>query len=317
MDLTPVHIRGKKRPRTNADSGQNTIKRSRGRPPKAPKAEPALKLSGTSSTVLSASEKLQKRRKPRRPLSRLEQLPNEIIQTIFLESQNVDLPGCSPHLTRVLNSEHMYLEFCVQTYLKEDDEDGQFWFPISRGLPQRRFFTFQFWGKLENRLVSTIELLRANGDDIEALKYWAYEIPVKLLSGPWKTNESLDEDQNFKFLSDLHRKKLWPPLEGKGVMQAMIQGIRNAVMCNNQRVFNILISFGLHFDLYEGTKDFTELIRYAVIECGCNEDMVGPLLRHSPVTFDYMDPELWAWVERNKDTGNGKGEWLMEILRLT
>lgn len=53
-----------------------------------------------------------------RLLSRLEQLPNELLHRVFLDSQNLDLPATSTHLTQALNAHALKIEYCLRALYK-------------------------------------------------------------------------------------------------------------------------------------------------------------------------------------------------------
>ncbi|KAF2098113.1 hypothetical protein NA57DRAFT_57279 [Rhizodiscina lignyota] len=60
----------------------------------------------------------EKRARKKSKLSRFEQLPTELLQSIFLESVNPSLPEVSLHLVKVLSSKHICLEFCFRAFYK-------------------------------------------------------------------------------------------------------------------------------------------------------------------------------------------------------
>ena len=56
-------------------------------------------------------------------LSRLESLPTELLEQIFLQSLNIDLPLASPHLTTMLSSIHMKTTLVLKVFSTEDVYD--------------------------------------------------------------------------------------------------------------------------------------------------------------------------------------------------
>ncbi|KAL2871381.1 uncharacterized protein BJX67DRAFT_160306 [Aspergillus lucknowensis] len=108
--LTPIRTRGRrKRPRPSSDGAPKPIRSGPkgGRPMNPPNANGLLSGSSRSkrSRLLVARPPAPK---PREKLSRLESLPVELIEKIFLYSLNVNLPRSSHFLAAAVSSERIY-----------------------------------------------------------------------------------------------------------------------------------------------------------------------------------------------------------------
>lgn len=108
---TPVKTRGRRQ--ANAATA------------KGPKSSPRTPVLESSDNVLSSRttcnfaprlKSHSRGRKKDRQLSRLEQLPLELIDEIFLQCLNVNLLRAAPHLGRLLSREHMYTQFAYRIY---------------------------------------------------------------------------------------------------------------------------------------------------------------------------------------------------------
>ncbi|KAE8349112.1 hypothetical protein BDV28DRAFT_68831 [Aspergillus coremiiformis] len=107
--LTPIRVRGrrKKRPaNTLSPPQQDATKRPKGG---RPLMSPAARLtSSQSKTVQRAHRLIAKPVPPHKKLSRLETLPVELIEKIFLHSLNVSFPRASLSLAATVSSERIY-----------------------------------------------------------------------------------------------------------------------------------------------------------------------------------------------------------------
>ncbi|KAF2136555.1 uncharacterized protein K452DRAFT_292280 [Aplosporella prunicola CBS 121167] len=101
---------------------------------------------------LAGVEKGSKRRGAR--MSRLEQLPVEILEMVFWESGNVDLPAASPVLAAKLGSEQVRMAFCLRALYaryEEEGEAGAAAAALQSKLLARRFFTWDWFTKYAER----------------------------------------------------------------------------------------------------------------------------------------------------------------------
>lgn len=112
MDLTPIRVRGK---RGNAAVLKDFQKRSRTREASGSSPENSGSPARGGNDRQADNQPSQTSRR-RIKLSVFEKLPTELIQFIFLESGNLALPECSPHLARILSSKVLYLEFSWRAF---------------------------------------------------------------------------------------------------------------------------------------------------------------------------------------------------------
>ena len=108
--LTPIRVRGrrKKRPAPTEDAGPQP-KRSKGRGGRLLMSFAERYSSSQSQAIRRAQRLIAKPPKQsRKKLSRLETLPVELIEKIFLHSLNVNLPRASASLAATVSSERIY-----------------------------------------------------------------------------------------------------------------------------------------------------------------------------------------------------------------
>ena len=91
---------------------------------------------------------------------------------------------------------------------------------------------------------------------------------------------------------------------------AVQEGLEQAVAQGAADVLSVFWSVG--------AQPYTETLRSAVTEAGCNEkivkSIVGRVLSHihEPTSVDLLDPAIWAWADKARAK---EGKWLMELLR--
>lgn len=285
-----------------------------------------------SSVASSSSSSKRRRRKPLDPLlSRLEQLPTEILQTIFEFSCNPELPLASPRFASQLNSPHLYRELTSRTLqpvlgtLTASNTE----LVNAERLLNSRFFTWPFfeeWLNSEfttrdmhaewkwfNELPGPVETL----DEVLKSKppwTWGRLYPDKRLLPPKKLLRGPFTDDKVRLLSALsstfdHRQHQRGPtyleLAREGLKQAVTEGATDAVGCFWQ--------LGLRVD--------TELLRLAVIHAGCKKEIVHQLVTSREITrsdladVDFLDPALWSWAEKARARGDERGPWLIDLLK--
>ncbi|KAJ9306534.1 hypothetical protein DTO217A2_3886 [Paecilomyces variotii] len=125
MELTPIRVRGRRKKRAvakkkspeekeNAESKAVALRRPKGGRPMM-----SLEDKAVSQSRAAARKRLPQTTPPgrrRRKLSRLECLPVELIEKIFLYSLDVDLPRSSPTLAAALSRERMYKVFILLSF---------------------------------------------------------------------------------------------------------------------------------------------------------------------------------------------------------
>ncbi|KAL1886844.1 Meiotic Sister-Chromatid recombination aldehyde dehydrogenase [Paecilomyces lecythidis] len=125
MELTPIRVRGRRKRRAatktksldekeNGESKAVALRRPKGGRPMMSFADKAA--SQSQAVARSHMPKKTSSAKRRRKLSRLECLPVELIEKIFLYSLDVDLPRSSPALAAALSRERMYRVFILLSF---------------------------------------------------------------------------------------------------------------------------------------------------------------------------------------------------------
>lgn len=325
-DLTPIHIRGKRKAKPEEKWHYG----------KQRKLQHARPLSGRGSSMmsdLSVARPTDKRRRRKRHsnLSALEHLPTEILHAIFELSANPDLPLTSRYLASQLeSSHHLHLELTRRVLypVLDEKESSQAELQHALRLMNSRFFTYQFfmeWLRLEFNLRNLHQewqdcVARADQSELDQEVWVActweklrpnpnLPPPPKLLRGPF-TEEKV---RFLRYVSYTLSKDTAATAAGLDpvYLETAKEGLHQAVLENANEAVSAFWSFGL--------KPDTELLRKAVIDAGCDKDVVRSLVDRSgiqPPCIDYLDPALWAWAERARKGGDEeKGTWLMELLK--
>lgn len=334
--MTPIKVRGK-RGAAKAEKWHAGKKRKafRDSNPASP-ARGFHTVSAASSMASVPSSRKHKRRQFQ--LSKLEELPTEILQDIFYYSANLDLALASPGLQAQLSSPHVFLKHACRTLQPVlgraggDVADDSVLSAAAR-LLNCRFMTWDFFKLWLDEQWESRQL----PDSTSPGSHTAHEYrrlwlllepccgllpPRKLLHGPWT-------EDKINFLSVLSLKiedlPAVSPVHGEVAHEGLVQ----AVTESSEAAVCWLLSMSLRSD--------TELLRRAVIDHGCNKAivnaLVGQSLKHyhsgehnSEVTrspshakhasaIDFLDPALWAWADKARLAGHSNGEWLMALLR--
>lgn len=306
---TPIRVRGKK---TAKQDEKWNARRQR-------KLHKYAASSGRSSSVTSLSHHLETPRRPKKrrtqSLAGLEQLPTELIQTIFLYCANPDLPISSPHLASQLNSRHLYHEITsrvIEKVIFDKPASDRELANVSR-LMNSKFFTWQFfhtWLDAEGE-IRNMDPSRWTGQTwLRMLPHKRILPPKKLLNGPFT-------DDKIKFLDVLTMAGEFaslpsgyidwiPPLYHELAKQSAVQAV--AERCGY--ALSTLFQFGV--------KPDTDLLRFAVMDEGCDEHVVGTILRSVESVandIDLLDRAIWSWAEKARSEGNEKGRWLIRSLK--
>lgn len=107
---TPLKKRGRKRAVTSPHRSQKS--------PNRPVETTELAVSPFTHTSKHFAPRATNRKhhQKHRQLSRLESLPPELVEHIFLQCLNVNMPRASPRLGRFLSNERMYRQFSFHIY---------------------------------------------------------------------------------------------------------------------------------------------------------------------------------------------------------
>jgi large subunit ribosomal protein L14e len=323
LHLTPIKIRGKKRKHT-------------------PIPVPALSLTLSAAEASQIKNHHAKKRKrlPKRTVAAMPTLlglPQELLELIFLYSMNTSLPRASPILGRKLSSLAVTMEYTMRTFFHTVDHTTNYRDRKKTGDPMLqsqllacRFFTWDFFLKYVDRSHVAMISLRGKawektGVEVPGIRQfdglWPFKfttipylafadgflIPEKLLQGPWDGGKV-----NLLYvLVSLNGEIDW---EGSMAGETAKQGIRKAIADGNERAVAALSTL-----LGVPKQIDTGLLRYAVLDCGCNINVMRHLLFNAQILaqnlskdiLDFLDTRLWAWADVNGE----KGDALKHMLR--
>ncbi|KAF1997675.1 hypothetical protein P154DRAFT_440526 [Amniculicola lignicola CBS 123094] len=331
MTLTPVRIRGKKRkpgtkstlsivvsPSPSSPASTKRLRPTSTRPPKRTKM---------ASNILSAKPTLQ-------------DLPTELLEIIFLYSGNISLPRACPSLALKLSSPTICMELFLQTFFYTVDHKAHIRLrhrtvtsdpALQSSLLTCRFVTWPFFLKYVQQARTALLKLRGKAwestgvmipDVSNISEMWPHQInlvdylsfaegfriPEKLLHGPWTE----DKTSLLYVLVALNGEIDW---EGSLAGETAVEGIREAIREGNQRaVAALAVLLGIK------QRITTEMVRFAIVECGCDLGIVKHLLFNAQIlhfenpqdTLNFHDPAIWAWADRQ--TG-AQGELIKDWLR--
>jgi hypothetical protein len=328
MELTPIHIRGKKRKYQHPAILAAKLKS---------RSASTTKSSQTSTT----STQTKRQRKPRKKgiapaMPTLQGLPQELLEIIFLESMNIHLPRCSPALGHKLSSRAVTLEFTMKAFFHTVDHRTNYRdrtvtsdATLQSAILSSRFFTYDFFLRYVEKAHDAMVKLRgkaweATGVMIPGVEsfegMWPYKftripylsfaqgfhVPEKLLHGPWTP----DKASLLYVLVSLNGEIDW---EGSMAGEAAKMGIKEAIKEGNEYA---VAALAVLLGVPRGVT--TEFLRYAVIHCGCDINVLRHILFNAQIlageasnTLDFYDPALWAWAEVN----GHKGEVLKDMLK--
>lgn len=331
MDLTPVRIRGKKQNRALVSAAIEQASRPQKRHQTSHSSSKSTKLA--QSRIFSAMPTLQG-------------LPQELLEMIFLYSMNMALPRASHDLGRSLSSKTVIMEFCMRSFFNTVDHKasilhrqkvGSSRWPsdpiVQSDLMSCRFFTWPFFltyvERARGALVKQRGRLWADAsvtipdalyfDGLWPLKFTkiryiglatGFKIPEKLLHAPW----TKDKTSLLYVLVSMNGEIDW---EGSMAGETAKLGIMTAITEGNERAVAALsVLLGVVRVIS------TEMLRHAVVECGCNLNILRHLLFNAQILYnesskellDLHDPVLWQWAD-TEGVEDGKGKTLKEMLK--
>ena len=325
--MTPIRIRGK-RAASKEEKWHAGKQRRPARHGLFPASECSSSGRSTSSLVRAAARKSRKRVDP--DLSRLEQLPTEMLQSIFEHSANLDMPLVSPRLASQLASRFLHHQLASQILhqaLGGQQSDGH---NINNSgamrLMNSKFFTWPFFRtwlhnefarqKLQSEMEDAVGHDAESQEGLQRQEEWTwYRLgppatlppPSKLLRRPF----TADNVQFLRFMIGFFHAE--PETLGPVYSEIVQDGLQQAVEDGVGDVLNAFFCLGAQVD--------PELLRKAVIDAHCEKDVVQRLisrtthLNNEPVDVDFLDPALWAWADKAKANGDEKGPWLIEQLQ--
>lgn len=268
----------------------------------------------------------------------LQGLPQELLEMIFLYSMNISLPRASPVLGHKLSSHAVTMEFVMRSFfhtvehkvVNTRDRKVASDPHIQSQLLACRFFTWDFFLAYVEKAHAALIRLRGKiwekaGVDVPGPKefegLWPYrfsritylafaegfQIPEKLLHGPWST----DKASLLYVLVSIGGEIDW---QGSLAGETAKEGLREAILQRSEHAvagLSVLLGVAQALD--------TETLRYAVIDCGCNINIVRHLLFNAQIlhgvtpksTLNFYDSKLWQWA----DLHEGKGVLLKDSLK--
>ncbi|KAF3008863.1 hypothetical protein E8E13_010988 [Curvularia kusanoi] len=316
LHLTPINIRGKKRkyipiPISAIPSTLSTAEASHSRPPQPKKRKRLPKGTVAAMPTLLG-------------------LPQELLELIFLYSMNISLPRASPLLGRRLSSRAVTMEYTMRTFFHTVDHTTNYRDRRKRSdrvlqsqILACRFFTWTFFLKYVERSHDAMISLRGKawaktGVEVPGVRHFeglwpfkftmipylafadGFQVPEKLLHGPWD-----DDKANLLYvLVSMNGEIDW---EGSMAGETAKQGIREAIADGNERAVAALSTL-----LGVPKQIDTGLLRYAVLDCGCNINIMRHLIFNAQIlaqnvskdVLNFLDTRLWAWADANGKTGD-------------
>jgi hypothetical protein len=266
-------------------------------------------------------------------LAPIELLPVEITQNIFLQTLNLNFPLSSPIIASKLSDKHVYRFVCDHAF----GYDVLPTIPKPKHLPtyQNQLFAIRWmrWDFFEeyisqrvppracgcpilidchdtsgrpaiascNCIIPDCKLRRHGEDKSTNLPRIRCSLPQKLVHGPWTT-------EKIRFLNGLLRiSNMSVDWADKSAVRAAVQGKREAIMDGNLDAVHI---FSRTRRL--GRAPNLELVKFAVLEAGCNRSIVLNLMTAAREWGHrkWNDVELDTWVAQQEGKGGPKGEWL-------
>ncbi|KAI9856029.1 MAG: hypothetical protein M1824_005727 [Vezdaea acicularis] len=336
--LTPIKVSGK----TNRDQSiaglaavtaenKQSIKRRPGRPRK-PLASSSRSSSASYSSCRSSTKKIKPSRSAEkarraekmeeRELSHLERLPIEILQKIFLESMNADLPFVSKRVLQNLSNDHIRFSFCINAFRDEIHGDSV----EQSAVLSRRYLTQARYHKLRD------EICKLSGRDFIQFAGGTL-FPSRLLHGSWTREKAWMlhyVTQGFEKQVPKDGKIFKPFGESSTNGEIVEQGLKDAIIEGKGEIVAYLLD-SFH---YFGLSCTIDHILLALTEGGCNLDVLCVLARRAtayrlqetlwivgspssrpietdfsgarltrrfPNDQDWLDPRLWQWVQQRSD----------------
>ena len=259
----------------------------------------------------------------------LQGLPQELLEIIFLHSMNISLPRSSPTLGRKLSSSSILMSFTTHALFHTVDHTTTYRDrprtsspSLQSALLTCRFFTYAFflsyverahallikqrgkaWEKTGVQVLGAAEfdgLLPFKFTRVPYLGFAAgFCVPEKLLHGPWTD----DKARLLYVLVSLNGEIDW---QGSLAGEAAKTGMREAIREGNEyAVAALAVLLGVPKAIT------TEMLRYALVQCNCEINILRHLLfnaqnlgRTVPKDLlDFYDPDIWGWADGHGEKG--------------
>ncbi|KAH9845810.1 hypothetical protein Tdes44962_MAKER00020 [Teratosphaeria destructans] len=272
---------------------------------------------GSNAVYRSSTAVPQKRKQTKSEQSRIEQLPVEIVQDIFVKSSNTNLPLTCKSLMGQLSSRHLYMMLTssvMEPFKSGNAKPQDVQILAARRLLNCNFMTWDFWTAwLDDKFQSAEPHESKNHTEtaITAAHYvslTARELsqlpglpPTKLLSGPWTPDK-------LNFLRATSRPGFDLVNQSSTDCELAQEGLQQAVAEGSLEAANLMFR-------NLGLRPTTDLLCKAVTEYGCNKAVVELLLDQGGQELDLLEPALWSWAETSDRRGDDKGIWLIKQLK--
>lgn len=239
----------------------------------------------------------------------LSSLPPEILEKIFLESENLDLQKASRRLYYVLNDDIVLLRFCTKIFyegrLSEDVKVTN----LQNSILSHPCFTPDFAARVEQAVLKLQEpdqaMLPIKGsvwnDYSERNKVRLADgthLPRRLLLGPWT-------EDNINLLNRLLR---WDAVLNRKDIDAAHCAVVNAIIEAQPKVVELL-------------RQWVEVdqnhLRLAVTKGGCDISvirMIAADIEYFAPELDWRDEEIVHWAEVEAKLGNDRALWLLKVI---
>ena len=253
----------------------------------------------------------------------LQSLPPEIVEKIFVQSENFSLSIVSRRLYSILSKPVVRLHFCTHIfYWGNPKRLTQTNFSRMKNLQTeilaQTWFTNEFSSKVEKAVLALQEsayqksVAEANMYNETHSDSWHspgknkvtcdfVRLPRHALSGPW-TNDNI----NF-----LHRLMRWNARRGTADGDMAEKGMRAAILEGKPEPVKLLSEPQIGVELDQ------ELLQLAVIAGGCNRAIVKifvyAALEDESLIY-WQDKKLLKWARQKTKEGDEKGQWLSQLL---
>ncbi|KAF2770433.1 hypothetical protein EJ03DRAFT_67803 [Teratosphaeria nubilosa] len=273
--------------------------------------------SGSIAVSRSSNAVPRKRKQTDSEQSRLEQLPAEIVQDIFVKSSNMNLLLTCKSLMNQLSSRHLYMTLTssiMEPFKSGNAEPEDVQILAARRLLSCNFVTWDFWTAWLDETFPPAEPDESKNctETARTATYYvsltARELshlpglpPRKLLSGPWTPDK-------LNFLRATSRPGFSIVDQSSADSELAQEGLQQAVAEGSLEGANLMFQ-------NLGQRPTTDLLCKAVIEYGCNEAVVELLLDRGGQELDLLEPALWSWADKTDRRGDEKGSWLIKQLK--
>ena len=335
-DRTPIKVRGKRTGTKLEKWHAGKVRKHMG---SASTSRSTLAHTSCANSVVPAGCK-----RKHAHLSRLEQLPTEMVQAIFVYSGNLDLPLTSSSLANQLSGNQLQWEL-TESLLGmivdrgDDVAVSRLDLTSAERVLNSNFMTWRFFRRwldsygtrsehsFEPPASPSANATRASAESSHYADIWTslkpapgFTPPLKALRGPWSADRiALLRVFAFK------EGGCSTPLYGVPA-EIAYDGLTLAVEQHSLEAIQLFRGLRMQPD--------QKLLRKAVVDYACDRDIVLYLLQWcvteimrwsagpvNPEAFyprlevDFLDPVLWQWAEKAKTAGDSTGEWLTKTLK--